>query len=143
MECDLNEVDTPQKESLTPFGDMLDKACAYWMSIGVPYEEYWYGDYTRLKYYEEAYKVKLEQKNGELWLQGLYFYNALNAVVNSALSKKGEPPKKYLEKPIRITELSEDEQEKEKQEIVSKFRAQLFEAGRRFEEKHKREREMK
>lgn len=119
---------------------MLDKSCAYWMSIGVPYDEFWHGDYTKLKFYDEEYRLKLEMRNHELWLQGMYFYDALCVALHNAFPKKGEQPKKYPEKPYKILEPSEEEKEKEKQKMVQNFREQLMALGRKFEEKHKRER---
>lgn len=144
MECDLTsgEVGTPDQEgkfSQTPFGDMLDKACEYYMAIGVTYDEFWHGDYTRLKYYDRAYKLKTKMKNHELWLQGMYFYDAVSTALHNGFLKKGESVKHYAEKPYQIFELTEEEKEKEKEETIRKFREQLTAMGRRFEQKHKRE----
>ena len=129
--------DKPNKpESETPISDMLDKICPYYMMIGVPYDEFWNGDYTHLKYYEECHKLEIEKVNQELWLQGLYNYHALAVALSNAFAKKGAPQKQYLEKPIRITPLSEEEKEHEKEKIVEDFRAQLMALDSRFTKKH-------
>ena len=144
MECDLTlpEGDTPEEEvkhSATPFGDMLDKSCAYFMAIGVPYDEFWHGDYTKLKYYEQAYKIEVKLKNQDLWLQGMYFYDAVSTALHNVFAGRGKPPKNYTDKPYRLFELSEEEKEQEKKEMVKKFRDQLNSLCGRIEEKHKRE----
>ena len=63
------------------FGEQLDTLCEYYMSIGVPYEEFWFGDYCKLKYYEKQYYNAQKQKNYEMWTLGLYFYKAFDAVI--------------------------------------------------------------
>ena len=107
------------------------------MLCGVPYDEFWDGDYTRLKFYVQEHKLAVEQRNQELWLQGLYFYEGVSTALYNAFLPKGKPPKKYIEKPYRITEMSEADKEIEKQEILDKFRAQLNAMGKRLERKHK------
>ena len=76
-------------------------------------EEYWHGDPTLVKWYRKAHDLKREQKNQELWMQGLYIYNAFGAVLANAFGKKGSKKAKYIEKPIDITTKSEEEQQKE------------------------------
>jgi len=131
-----SERDVQESNSDTPLGDMLDKLCPYFMALGVSYDEFWNGDYTCLKYYEEKNKLEIEKRNQELWLQGLYNYIALSTVIANALAKKGSAPKQYIEKPIRITPLSEEEKELEKKKMVDDFRAQLMALDRKFTQKH-------
>lgn len=107
------------------------------MALGVPCDEFWDGDYTRLKYYVDKHRIAVEQQNEQLWLQGVYFYEALSVALAQAFSKHSQA--KYPEKPYRLTPLSEEEQELENQKKVEEFRAQLMAAGRRFDAKHKRE----
>ncbi len=72
-------------------------------------EQYWEGAPELAKAYREADKLKLERKNYELWLQGVYIYNAFGTVVSNAFGKKGRTKAKYLDKPIRVTPLTEEE----------------------------------
>lgn len=122
------------------FGDMLDKLCVYYMSIGVPYEEFWYGDYTKLKYYVRLHNLNVERQNEQLWLQGMYFYEALSVALSKSFNKHSNA--KYPDKPHRLTPLTDEEKELEKKKQIEEFRAALDEMGRRFEAKHKREREL-
>lgn len=133
--------DISKSESDTPISDMLDKLCPYYMMIGVSYDEFWNGDYTRLKYYEECHRLEIEKRNQELWLQGLYNYAALTIALSNAFAKKGSHPKEYLDKPIRITPMNEVEKEQEKKQMVENFRSQLMALDRRFTEKHSQDAE--
>lgn len=119
------------------FGEVLDKLCAYYMALGVSADEFWNGDYTMLKYYVDKHRIAVEQQNEQLWLQGVYFYEAVSVALSQAFTKHSQA--KYPEKPYRLTPLSEEEQELENKKKVEEFRAQLMAAGRRFEAKHKRE----
>ena len=128
-----------EKESDTPISDMLDKICPYYMMIGVPYDEFWNGDYTHLKYYVEKHKLDIERRNQELWLQGMYFYDALSTVISNAMAKSRSGHKNYPDKPYRITEQSEEEKKAEKEKMVDNFRSQLMALDRRFTQKHSKE----
>lgn len=85
------------------------------------HDQYWYGDPWLVVIYKQSHLLKVEQRNQELWLQGAYFFNALSSAFEnfgqSLSGKKGKPRKNYLEKPIRVTPLTESEkQEKVRQE---------------------------
>ena len=115
---------------------MLDRLCPYYMLIGVSYDEFWNGDYTHLKYFEEAYRLAVKKRNQELWLQGLYNFDALSTALSNVFAKNKSSLKKYPEEPYRITEQSKEEKEAEKKKMVENFRAQLMELDRRFTKKH-------
>jgi hypothetical protein len=110
------------------------------MAMGMSYHEFWHGDYTQWKFIEEEYQIRKKEENEMIWLQGAYFYNAISAALANAFRGKGTPPAKYLEEPVRITPMTEDEKEAEKRKQVEAFRASLEDLRRRFEAKHKRER---
>lgn len=122
-ESGLTETSSTVKANTNYF----DELCAYYMAIGCPCEEYWRGDPTRLQHYAKAHELRNEQRNQEMWLQGLYDYRAFEAVI-SAFSwglggKKGTKPDGYIDKPIRITPLTEQEEaeraEKARQKIIA------------------------
>lgn len=95
------------------------------MALGMSYEDYWRGDPEMARAYREAHKLRIKMKNEELWLQGLYIYNALEVTLANAFAKKGASKHKYLEKPLDILPKTEDEQEKERKEAQEKITAQL------------------
>ena len=59
----------------------FEKLCPYYISIGMTYEQFWYGDVTMTKMYLEAYKMKekreIEKSKWITWEQGLYVYEAI------------------------------------------------------------------
>lgn len=78
------------------------------MALGVTYDEYWHGNYAKLPYYVAAHELYREQKNQEMYLQGLYEYEAFHSVISEFSwnmgGKKGKKPKAYRDYPIAITE---------------------------------------
>lgn len=115
---------------------MLDRVCAYYMAIGVSFDEFWNGDYTQLKYRIEANRLMLEERNREMWIQGMYVYDAVTtAMYNVNRGKK--PQKEYMDKPIRITKPSEEEKEAEAQKILEQFKASLTAMTGRLERRER------
>ena len=101
----------------------------YYLSIGMTPEQYWENDCTLVKYYREAEKLRNEKRNQELWLQGMYIYEALCDVapILHAFAKKGTKPTPYSEKPYALTTKQAKNDEEEKQR-------KLAEKGKRFME---------
>lgn len=84
------------------------------------YEEYWHGKPIIAKYYREKHKTDIEQRNQELWLQGLYIYDALAVALNNAFSKHS---KKYLDKPFDLFPKTDEQKEAE----IKKTRQAMYE----------------
>ena len=114
----------------------------YYLSIGMTYEQYWEGDCTLTKYYRKADEIRKERLNEELWLQGMYIYEALCDVspVLHAFAKKGTKPQPYSAKPYAITETQHKRAEEEKARKISEKGKRFMEAlmksnNKRFEGK--------
>ena len=101
----------------------------YYLAIGMTPEQYWDSDCTLVKYYRKAEELRNEKRNQELWLQGMYIYEALCDVspILHAFAKKGTKPTPYSAKPYALTEKQVERDEEEKQR-------KLAEKGRRFME---------
>lgn len=86
---------------LLSFSETADEQCPAYMSIGVPYDEYWHGDYTQLAHYREAYKLQRDRANYDAWLQGAYVYDAicLASPILHAFAKAGTKPVPYHKEP--------------------------------------------
>ena len=101
----------------------------YYLSIGMTPEQYWDGDCTLVKYYRAAEELRNERRNQELWLQGMYIYEALCDVspVLHSFAKKGTKPHPYSSRPYAISEkqIKQEHEEKERK---------LAEKGKRFME---------
>lgn len=95
------------------------------------WDEFWHSSIDRLGFYWQKKQLEIEKKNQELWMQGLY----IKAAVASCLNSKKV---KYPDKPPRITELNEIEQDIENKRKVEELRNMLMEHKRRWDAKHKK-----
>ena len=101
----------------------------YYLSIGMTPEQYWDGDCALVKYYRKAEELRNEKRNQELWLQGMYIYEALCDVapILNGFAKKGTKPTPYSDKPYPINAKQSKRDEEEKQR-------RLTEKGKKFME---------
>ena len=78
----------------------------YYLSIGMTYEQFWEGDPMLTKYYRKADEIRKERLNQELWLQGMYVYEAFcdASPLLHAFAKRGVKPHPYSETPYPITQ---------------------------------------
>lgn len=79
------------------------------------YDQYWNDDCTLVKHYRKAHEIRNELKNQELWLQGMYIYEAFCNVspLLHAFAKRGTRPLPYPDKPYPITKKAAKEREVE------------------------------
>ena len=82
------------------FAETFRRALPYYMAMGMSPKDFWDRDCELAKYYREAHEIKQEQRNHELWLQGLYVHEAVGVAIVNAFSKKKA---KYLDKPLPAT----------------------------------------
>ena len=73
------------------------------------WDEYWYGDYTRLPFYRKAYALKREETNQKLWMQGVYFLRAIGCAFFENET--------YPEEPLPLTDEDAKEQEERRRRI--------------------------
>ena len=105
--------------------DYLNELCAYALSLGMSYETYWRDDPQIINRYIRAEELRLSRKNQEMWLQGFYIYQAVGSLspILNALSKE-KKARKYLERPIPITDRERAEMEQARvNKIVRKLDA--------------------
>ena len=98
---------------------MFDKVFPEYMLYGMSYDEFWHGKPILAKYYREKHKLEIEQTNQQLWLQGLYIYDAFASVLSSAFSNRKS---RYVEKPLNLFPPTEEE----KEEAARKTRLELY-----------------
>lgn len=119
------------------YSELFEQLCPYYMSIGMTYEQFWYDDVRLAEYYRKADDLRLKRKNQELWLQGMYVYEALcDASPLFRFSMKGGQikPQPYTQEPYPITEEEAREREErkaraEQERLKAEFEA--FVAGMR------------
>ena len=109
------------------YTDKFYELFPYYLAIGMTYDQYWNDDPTLVKYYRKADSMKQERLNEQLWLQGMYIYEALCDVspILHAYAKKGTKPQPYSEKPYAITKEERKRAEEERERKIA-------EKGKRF-----------
>lgn len=105
-ECSPVEGGMSEEHTPLSFKEIFREHLPYYMSIGMSYDEFYNGDCDLALYYRIAEKIRQSKRNSELWLQGLYIYEALCDVapVLQAFAKKGTKPTPYPKEPYPITE---------------------------------------
>jgi hypothetical protein len=101
------------------------------MSIGMSYDDFWNGDVSMVKAYRKAYELQEKRRNQELWLQGMYFYEALcdaSPLFRFTMKKGTIKPEPYIKEPYPISaaevrEREELEARKNEERIKAKFAA--------------------
>lgn len=129
--------DIVESTSLTK---LFEHECPYYMSYGMSYDEYWYGDAYLVKFYRDSYKLKMRYDDVFMWKQGMYIYEALCDVspILHAFSKKGTKPLQYRTKPMS-EETKENKTEKERDIQIKQERMKariFFERWARATKKH-------
>ena len=102
----------------------------HYLLYGMTPEQFWNGDPRLATSFRKLHKLRIEQRNEELWLQGLYNHAAHSSAVNNALSKHKI---KYIEKPLEIFPKTEDQKKKEIEETRKKLIAKLDAWKKAFE----------
>ena len=132
--------ENPKQVEGTSLTKLFEELCPIFMSYGMSYDEYWHSSPYRANFYLEAHKLKVRQKDEEMWMQGMYIYEALCDVspILHAFSKKGTKPLQYSSKPYlsnsQELQLKQDkEQEKKNAELVARV---YFENWARNTKKH-------
>jgi hypothetical protein len=105
-------------------------------------EQYWDDDPMLAKYYRQADEIRQNRMNQELWLQGMYIYEALCDVspVLNAFATKGTKPSPYSDRPYPLS-TKDREKEKKLREQREREKARRYMEGKmarlnkRFESK--------
>lgn len=87
------------------------------MSIGMSYDDFWNGDVCMVRAYRKARELRDKRRNQELWLQGMYIYEALcdaSPLFRFSMKKGVVKPEPYLKEPYPIT--AEEVREREERE---------------------------
>ena len=105
---------------------VFETECPYYMAMGMTYKEFWYEDPSLTKMYRKAYELKQQEWNTNAWVQGAYVYQAVLAIAPAMSGMGKAKPQPYLEKPIEITQTSNNtgESEEERTERLRYEKAQ-------------------
>ena len=91
------------------FSKLFHDVEAYYISIGMTYDQFWYGDVWLAKVYRDAEELRERRANAEAWRNGFYMASALSSTVGNMFRKKGSKPIKYMDKPIPLTQKEKEE----------------------------------
>jgi hypothetical protein len=73
------------------------------MSIGMTYDEFWNQDVALVGAYRKAFELKRRQQNEMLWMQGMYFRDALLSTVVNMFADKSSRKNEYPAEPYPVT----------------------------------------
>ena len=60
----------------------------YYLALGMTYEQYWRSDPYLTVYYQKAKKMKFDYDNQMAWINGMYIYDAVQAIVFNTWCRK-------------------------------------------------------
>lgn len=89
--------------------------------MGMSAHEYFHEDSTLVIGYREAMKIKQQQRNHEMWLQGMYVYEAVGCwwqLLNGNVKKPKALP--YRNRPYPLTQEEIEEEQRLEQEQQAK-----------------------
>lgn len=112
------------------------------MSIGMSYDEFWNSDVSRVKAYRKANELRDKRRNQELWLQGMYFYEALcdASALFRFTTKKTIKPEPYIKEPFPITAAEvRERKEREQREMEERIKAEFAALAERLRKKMSQE----
>lgn len=140
----MGEGQSLERLSHISFTEIFYNHLPFYLSIGMSYEQYWNDDCTIAIYYRKAYELQRSRTNEQLWLQGLYIYDALIDVAPALRAMGAKPPEKYPEEPYPITDKEMEQRKikkaKEKQEaMIAKAEAFVSNFNRLRKQKERKE----
>lgn len=96
--------------------------------MGIDYNLFWKLNPRKLEPFLKARDLKIKRKNEEMWLQGVYIYEAVSTAIYNNFREKGKKAIPYMEEPIKLFEYTEQEKEmraKREREKAIKFFSSL------------------
>jgi hypothetical protein len=121
-----------EAKAFAPFSyqKLFEDVCPFYMSIGMTYDEFWHGKPEQAKYCRRAYELKKKQLNEQMWLQGMYFFEAICDVapVLVSMPKKDAKIQPYSTEPYAMTAKEQEERERREAERKQKIMLERFNA---------------
>lgn len=102
------EVTSPPKT----FTEYFEELFPAYLAMGMTWTQFWIDEPELAIAYRKAEVIRKRRKNEELWLEGMYVAEALNATVGNMFSKGQKHP--YPAEPFPIT--ADEQQERRERE---------------------------
>lgn len=115
--------------------ELFAKVFPAYLAMGMTYDEFYNQDHELVIAYRKASEMKREKENADMWLQGLYVYQAVARVapllIPFAKHPKAEP---YLDKPIPLTKEKAEKESKQAVEDkgIAYMKAKMIEINKKF-----------
>lgn len=84
----------------------------------MPYGVYWRADPYLTEVYRKKKDIENEEHNYWLWLQGVYFHEAVSVAIGNAFRDKGKRPVKFSQKPYDIFEKNKETNAEKRKKIA-------------------------
>ena len=113
----------PQRKTFT---EIFWEVLPYYLSIGMTWDQFWHGDVRMAVAFRKAEEMRIDRKNAELWLQGMYVYEAVcdASPIFNPFAKKNTRPKPYPAQPYetkRTKKTNEELQAKREMDKAQKM----------------------
>lgn len=99
--------DSPSEDDGPPktYAEQFHEVFPFYLSIGMTPKQFWDMDCTLARDYRLADEYKQERKNQEMWMMGMYVYDALTCAspLFRSFSKSGTKAHPYVKQPFPIT----------------------------------------
>ena len=118
------------------YTEAFEKAFPQYLAMGMTYDQFWNEDVELVKFYREAFQLKQQLKEQDLWLQGAYFCEAINSCFSDP-----KKPKSYPAEPFGYLGKRKSKQKKIEQEQQSDNKAKavmemfMVNINKKFEKK--------
>ena len=112
------------------YSEQFHKVFPMYLAMGMTYEQFWDGDSILVVDYRKADEIRNDKLNQQLWLQGMYIYEALCDVapILRAFPKKGTKPHKYPAEPYAISQKERKQKSEQKEKLVAEKGKAMLEA---------------
>lgn len=108
--------------------EIFQEVFPLYLSLDMSYDEFYNKDCQLVKAYLKAYEMKQERDNTNMWIQGMYVYDAIlrASPILHPFAKGGTEPIPYLEQPYALSkEEQKAREEKEEREHMLKAKAYM------------------
>ena len=124
--------------SLSNYAIFFEQAFPAYLAMGMSPEAYWDGDPMWARDYRKAEELRNERRNQELWLQGMYIYDAILCAspILQAFAKKGTKPRPYPDQPYALTARAIRENEERREKALAEKGKRYMEAQMKKLSKH-------
>ena len=96
-----------------------------YLAMGMTPTQYWDEDPRLAIAYREAHRLRRQEDNENAWLHGMYVYDALAVALSNAFGKRGSKKLNYIERPVDIMPLTEEEKRRREAEEYKKMDAAM------------------